>query len=115
MSTLDELTDYVRIKALEYLRETGEDVDTFPMSIVDFVIEYAIGECHFPKNFVESQMVADLERVKNKLAIACNDVYSKAGAEGEISHTENGVSRQYESAWVSKNLLSSLPNYVAVF
>lgn len=114
MTTLDELTDYVRIKALEYLRETGETVDTFPMSIVDYVIEYAIGECHFPKNFTEEQMINDLSRVKNKLAIACNDVYSKAGAEGEISHSENGVSRQYESAWISKSLLSSLPNYVSV-
>jgi hypothetical protein len=113
MNTLEELTQYVKDKALEYLLETNENVVAFPMSIVDFVIEYAISECHFPKYFTESDIVSDLSKAKNKLAFACSEVYSRTGAEGEISHSENGVSRQYESTWISKSLLSSLPNYVS--
>lgn len=33
------------------------------------------------------------------------DIYAKIGAEGEIGHTENGISRSYESSWVSEQLL----------
>lgn len=36
------------------------------------------------------------------------ELYSKAGAEGQTSHSENGVSRAYSSAWVSPELLSEI-------
>ena len=34
-----------------YLEETGETIDAFPSSIVDFVIEYISQGCHFPSPF----------------------------------------------------------------
>ena len=116
MDTIRELSYYVSDKAREYLEETGTKIESFPMSIVDFVIEYAINEqCHFPKYFTEKQKVADLSRCKNSLAMACNDVYAKVGAEGQTGHSENGISRSYDSAWISPKLLSGLPNYVEIF
>lgn len=115
MVTIQELTTYVSEKAKSYLEETGETVEKFPLSIVDFVIEYATEQCHFPKNFTENQKIAVLEKHKNSLAMACNDVYAKAGAEGQTGHSENGVSRSYDSTWISPNLLSGLPNYVEIF
>lgn len=115
METIQELTYYVSDKAREYLEETGEIVNKFPGSIVDFVIEYATEQCHFPKDFSEKQKTTELERHKNSLAMACNDIYAKAGAEGQTGHSENGVSRSYESAWISPKLLSGLPNYVGIF
>lgn len=36
------------------------------------------------------------------------DLYAKAGAEGETSHSENGVSRSYSNAWVSEELLAEV-------
>jgi hypothetical protein len=36
------------------------------------------------------------------------DLYAKAGAEGETSHSENGVSRAYSNAWASEELLSEV-------
>lgn len=36
------------------------------------------------------------------------ELYSKAGAEGETSHSENGVSRTYSAAWVSPELLGEI-------
>lgn len=36
------------------------------------------------------------------------DLYNKSGAEGELAHSENGVSRTYESSWVSEQLLSKI-------
>ena len=42
----------------------------------------------------------------------CNDIYMKAGAEGETAHSEGNTSRHYESAWISKGLIGALPNFV---
>lgn len=114
METIHELTYYVSDKARGYLEETGEKIEKFPSSIVDFVIEYASNGCHFPKNYTEKQKVSDLERGKNALAMACNDIYAKAGAEGQTSHLENGISRSYDSAWITFDLLSNFPNYVNI-
>lgn len=36
------------------------------------------------------------------------ELYNKRGAEGEVSHGENGISRGYSSAWVSEELLSEI-------
>ena len=115
MVTIQELTNYVSEKAKTYLEETGETIEKFPLSIVDFVIEYTKEQCHFPKNFSEKQIVTDLARHKNSLAMACNEIYAKAGAEGQTGHSENGISRTYDSAWISPKLLSGLPNYVEIF
>jgi hypothetical protein len=36
------------------------------------------------------------------------ELYNKQGAEGETAHSENGVSRSYESASVSESQLSEI-------
>ena len=114
MTTIQELTKYVLQKAKDYLKDTGELQANMPISIVDSVIEYATEQCHFPKNYTEKQIVEVLQKNKNALAMACNDVYAKAGAEGQSSHSENGVSRSYDSSWISPKLFSGLPNYVTI-
>lgn len=40
------------------------------------------------------------------------EMYSKAGAEGQLSHSENGISRNYESADISPSLLSNITPFV---
>lgn len=115
MDSLEALTKYVVEKATEYLQDTGETVNAFPVSIAEFVIEYAMNGCNFPKHFNEKNIVKDLEKGKSSLVMACIDVYSKAGAEGQISHSENGISRAYKNSWISFDLLSRFPNYVDVF
>lgn len=42
------------------------------------------------------------------------DLYNKTGAEGEIVHSENGVSRSYESSWISEQLLREVVPMVGV-
>lgn len=115
---MDSLVEYIKAKALSYWNETADDtekIDSFPLSIVDYVIEYAMNQCHFPSHFTEEHIVDVLTKHRNTLAMACVDVYSKAGAEGEKMHVENGISRTYDDAWVSKRLTNNLPNYVKVF
>lgn len=50
------------------------------------------------------------ERVQLKIAV---EIISKRGAEGETSHSENGISRSYESASVSPSLLREVKPRVA--
>lgn len=114
MTTLSELTKTVSDKALQYLKDIDENIEKFPSSIVDFVIEYASNGCHFPNHFDEKSIVSVLEKGKNSLAMACIDIYSKVGAEGQTGHSEPGVSRTYKSAWITFDLLSNFPNYVTI-
>ena len=114
METIVELTEYVRGKAKDYVTETGETMEEFPLSIVDFVIENISNNCHFPSHFTDKNIVSELSKGKNTIAMACVDVYAKAGAEGQKSHSENGVSRTYDSSWISPSIYSSFPNYVTI-
>lgn len=114
MERFNELTEAVSVKAKQYVEETGEKIDRFPASIVDFVVEYVIANCHFPSRFKEKDIVAILEPRKSTLAMACVDVYAKAGAEGQTFHLENSVSRTYKDAWITPDLLSNFPNYVTI-
>lgn len=112
--TLDELGTIVQLKASAYMMETGEKVDPFPSSIVDWVVEYAISMCHFPSDYSEEKIAARLSRCINTLAMCCVETYSRAGAEGEKAHSENAISRTYDGTWISNKLLEVLPNYVGV-
>lgn len=112
METIQELTTYVQDKAKDYYMETGTEIETFPISIVDFVIEQVSNSCHFPPHFTEKNIVKDLEKGKSVLAMACAEIYAKSGAEGQIMHTENGITRMYEKSWITPSLLSHFPNYV---
>ena len=112
--TINELATIVQTKALAYMTETGDTLSAFPMSIVDFVIEYAINESHFPASFDENKIATRLNRCVNALAMACIEVYSRVGGEGERAHSENAISRTYDGAWISARLHDVLPNYVEV-
>lgn len=112
--TIQTLTTTVRTKALAYITDSGETLSAFPLSIVDFVVEYAINESHFPADYTDEQIATRLGRCVNALAMACIDVYSRQGAEGESKHDENAISRTYDGTWISSRLHDVLPNYVGV-
>lgn len=112
MATIADLTAAVQTKALAYLNDTDETITSFPSSIAEFVIEFAIRESHIPNHYSESDIATLFANYVSTLAMMCVDVYSKAGAEGEISHSEGNTSRQYESAFISKSLINMLPNFV---
>lgn len=40
------------------------------------------------------------------------ELYSKVGAEGQTSHSENGISRSYETADISPSLISNITPFV---
>ena len=112
---MDALKNTVQSIALNYINETAEEedkIDDFPMSIVDFVCDYAYDYCNFPKTISETERVNTLARCKSSLGITCADVYLKIGTEGQTSYSQNGISRRYKSEWIDRELLDHLPNYV---
>lgn len=42
------------------------------------------------------------------------DLYNRTGAEGQVSHTENGISRAWGAEWISQELLNEVVPLVRV-
>lgn len=115
---MEELKEYVSQKSTEYWNETadeGQEIDKMLSSIVDFVVEHFFNSSNFPDGSTQEKQVEMMKPFKNSMAMACVEVFAKAGAEGQISHSENSVSRSYKTTWISNELLYGLPNYVRFF
>lgn len=42
------------------------------------------------------------------------DMYNRLGAEGQLTHNENGINRSYGAEWVSNQLLREITPYCGV-
>lgn len=57
----------------------------------------------------EIQTVYKLEDRYLDLQYRCAiDLYNRTGAEGQVSHSENGISRVWGAEWISKELLNEV-------
>ena len=59
----------------------------------------------FPFGDVPDEIENRYKDLQIRIAV---ELFSKRGAEGELSHSENGVSRTYASAGVSEDLLREI-------
>lgn len=50
---------------------------------------------NYPGSWDENKILADLEKNKAKIAMAAIEIDSKSGAENQLSHSENGISRTF--------------------
>lgn len=50
---------------------------------------------NYPDSWDNEKKLADLEKNKAKIAMAAIEIDSKNGAENQLSHSENGISRTY--------------------
>lgn len=80
--------------------------DTAPDELLVYLLEQAEGivlNRRYPFGPPEGVKVPQVyEHTQIQIAV---ELYSKMGAEGQISHSENGVSRSWEAADVSPSLL----------
>lgn len=75
--------------------------------------ESAIMTRRFPFGY-DPENVEMPERYEDlKIRIAL-DMYNRIGAEGQTTHSENGVQRTYESGWISESLLNEVVPKVGV-
>lgn len=65
----------------------------------------AINARRYPFGDPPDELEKRYENLQLRIAI---ELYNKQGAEGEIAHSENGISRTYSSAWISEELLSEV-------
>ena len=83
--------------------------DTASIDVLSFLLEQAEGivlNQRFPFGVPENASVpVAYEHIQIQIAV---ELFSKMGAEGQTGHSENGVSRLWESGDVSQSLLKRI-------
>ena len=83
--------------------------DTASIDVLSFLLEQAEGivlNQRFPFGVPENASVpVAYEHIQMQIAV---ELFSKMGAEGQTGHSENGVSRSWESGDVSQSLLKRI-------
>lgn len=99
------MTNYEKIAKLEVLISP----DTASSDLLTYLLEQAEGivlNKRYPFGAPEGATVPTIyEHIQIQIAL---ELFSKMGAEGQTGHSENGVSRTYESADVSPSLLKRI-------
>lgn len=80
---------------------TGEQDDRLLLDCLDSA-KAAILARRFPFGEWPNELEVRYQDLQYRIAL---DLYNKIGAEGQLSHSENGISRVYESSWISEQLL----------
>lgn len=102
-------------KATEYFKGIEELSMLVPSPLlIDFVIEKYKQHRNFPSSFNDEKIEQDMMEHLSTMAMAAVDLQMKVGAEGEISHSDSGVSRTYENAYISSSVFKDVLPYVKV-
>lgn len=94
MKTIDELVEDLKV-ILDYDEIQYPKTDD---TILELEIKSAIGAINRCRRFKPHDDVLYDEKYEDKILPLAETAFMKKGAEGEISHTENGTMRQYGSA-----------------
>lgn len=76
----------------------ARNFDEFDDAFLTFEIEQAINEINRCRKFTPTSTKSYDEKYEYLIIPLCVSSIAKIGAEGQISHTENGVSRSYGSS-----------------
>lgn len=94
--------------ALIYFDTTGESIsDEFLLLLVDSLMDEYKAKRNYPGYFTEEQVDADVvayfKRKKSYFSMkVIPAMVGRIGAEGQVSHSENGISRTWETeSWFS--------------
>lgn len=111
MKISDELAD----KATAYFNSIPElNGQTPSQLLIDFVIEKYKQHRNYPSSFDEDRINADMKAHVSTMAMAVVDIFMKSGAEGEKSHSENGIVRTYENAYISSSVFNDVLPFVKI-
>lgn len=97
--------------ALERLKNRTQEPDEAVLTDCLESAKAAIMARRFPYQEWPDELEKQYLDLQYRIAL---DLYNKAGAEGELAHSENGISRSYESSWISEQLLSEVVPMVGV-
>ena len=97
---MDQFIEKIKSMTTEYGVETSD-------LVVTLAIEHFETIRRHPAYWSESEKMADLEKNKAKIAMAAIEIDSKIGAENQLSHNENGISRAfYDGIMAYKDVIS---------
>ncbi len=105
------MTDEVMKARLSSL--TGETNDNILLTFLEIAAEKVLTKCYPYIQDVEGKSVP-AKYHNTQLEIAAY-LLNKRGAEGETSHSENGINRSYESASVPDSMLKGIVPFASVF
>lgn len=92
-------TKYALLSKLKAVLKAHDfDSDEFDDEYLKYEIDRAIGEINRCRRFTPTSIKNYDEKYEYLIIPFCISAISKIGAEGQISHTENGVSRSYGSS-----------------
>lgn len=92
------------------MQRTGEENEALLTDIIESA-KNAILTRRFPYQEPPEEVPARYADLQFRIAM---DLYNKIGAEGQTGHSENGVSRTFESSWISEQLLREVIPLVGV-
>lgn len=83
----------------EFIEKIKSMTTEYGVTVSDLVITLAIEQFenirNYPASWDETKKLADMDKNKAKIAMAAIEIDSKDGAENQLSHSENGISRSY--------------------
>lgn len=99
------MTNEEKIAKLEVLISP----DTASSDLLTYLLEQSEGivlNRRYPFGYPEGMTVPDqYEQIQLRVAV---ELFSKMGADGQLSHSENGISRTWEAGDVSPSLLRKI-------
>jgi hypothetical protein len=90
---------------------SGTDEDVLLLTLLSISAQKILDRA-YPYDSSVTEVPARYETKQVEIAVY---LYNKRGAEGQISHSENSISRTYESADVPESLMKGITPYVGVF
>jgi len=90
---------------------SGTDEDALLLTLLSISAQKILDRA-YPYNPTVTEVPARYETKQVEIAVY---LYNKRGAEGQTSHSENGINRTYESADVPESLMRGITPYVGVF
>lgn len=96
-----------------YIEASGEIVpDISVLSLlVGFVIEKYQERRNYPDSFTDAMIESDMKKRKSTLTMAAIELWTKSGAEGQVAHSENGMQRTWEKAYLSSSVFDGIIGY----
>ena len=93
--------------------ETDEDLlNDLIDTAKDTILSYRFPFDDWPKDDQGNTYVED-RYVDLQFRMAL-DLYNKIGAEGQLKSVENGITRDYDGSWISKQLIQEITPYCGV-
>ena len=109
------INEELKQKATDYFNSIPELEGQVPSELlIDFVIEKYKEHRSYPPSFTDEKIENDMRNHMSTMAMAVVDILVESGAEGETSHSENGINRTYENAYISESIFKNVFPYVNI-